>query len=754
MNFAPVVSIVELKDDVVSDNVIAIPKQKGKGGEQSEIINTDDDDTQSSLHGSHKIYYCSVLCGPVIAILTWLFVYRTLSEHETTTIETAHDEIARVIVSHLLSTVYLTRKDCISIAGLFAASTSVNSDEFRRFVTTLGKGKSNYYQAMGWIPQVSHDRREEYELAMQTPYRDRWREHKNNKSYPGFFLTDVNGYVRDNASLYYPVYYIEPYENNIRAHGLDVGSSDVRLAALTLSSKVKQSVASAMVRLVQEGEVQFGFLLLAPVFANDTVKGFAVGVCRIGDMVAHSISGIRQHGIEISLVDRTDNNSLLHSDNNAATHYQNVSNLPNTISDVITFATREWEVLIRRTSAFDDSRRTITPMLAAVLMAAIFGIAIIFICGLIAKTSVSRKRLEMVLKISTRTAAAIAVMDLDSVSFLHRLDEKAHPMLLAFKDIVGVLVEYRRFLPDMIQVSATPIVEKCGDIRSVSSFRSHRSASVGSEEGNRVRVATQSNLAIGVKKSKITVIRVVLNHETCTSSETLNTFSTALHAMSRQHGGRTISLVASHAQLVFMGWSTNEPCRAKRSIHTALPDLQVSFVIGQGDCLAGIAGGDLARYSIVHGSVCDELETLLKISRFLGISTLCTDKFRSNAVPMERFYFVDWLADSTPFFLLVDSIEYSENQDAEWMYHIQVGETDEDPISRASCLMQARKFTEAATSLAMCDKHIVVQHHLCRLSQNKTEPLAFLFTAVDQSQERIQQDDELRRTNSSDHDHL
>ena len=115
--------------------------------------------------------------------------------------------------------------------------------------------------------------------------------------------------------LYFPVAFVAPLEGNEGAVGVDLASDARRAAAMALAEKSGDAVATAGVRLVQNGKT--GTLLFLPVFASgaptrteterrDALKGFALGVISVPDLLAVALHGRDMSELDYWLVDETD----------------------------------------------------------------------------------------------------------------------------------------------------------------------------------------------------------------------------------------------------------------------------------------------------------------------------------------------------------------------------------------------------------------------------------------------------------------
>jgi CHASE1-domain containing sensor protein len=171
-------------------------------------------------------------------------------------------------------------------------------------------------QALEWVPRVPEARRGVYIAAAR---RD---------GFAGFDFTERNSrgamMPASRRAEYYPVIFTEPYAGNEKALGYDMGSNPARLAALDQAAASGRATATSRVTLVQGSADQYGVLVARPVYEGGGVpataaqrrtrlQGYAVGVFRIGDIVA---AGEIDNGPPVGLVvldnDAAKGSHLLH----------------------------------------------------------------------------------------------------------------------------------------------------------------------------------------------------------------------------------------------------------------------------------------------------------------------------------------------------------------------------------------------------------------------------------------------------------
>ena len=245
-----------------------------------------------------------VLAG-LAGIVFSLTVSHMVARQEQLNIQSQFNQAAKDRVqaaSHAMSANVLVLE---SIHSLYLVSDEVSREEFRNFVQPF-LNKVPGIQALEWIPRVSHTERAAYEQAARQD------------GLEDFHITVRRQQGRMHpapvSKEYFPVYYVEPLERNEAAVGFDLASNQTRKAALDHSRDEAAVVGTARITLVQEKQRQYGFLIFLPVYAPDrvpetlakrreTLRGFALGVFRIGDIIENAIVGLQEKNVTIAIYD-------------------------------------------------------------------------------------------------------------------------------------------------------------------------------------------------------------------------------------------------------------------------------------------------------------------------------------------------------------------------------------------------------------------------------------------------------------------
>ena len=194
--------------------------------------------------------------------------------------------------------------------NLFESSEYVSEEEFQTFLEgTLSRHPS--IKAISWNPVIEYEKREEYEQQMKE------------KGYENFTIKEgKKGSIisAKKREKYVVVTYIEPVVGNKKAIGYDVRSNEARRYALNLAADSGKLTATSPITLVQENESQFGVLFFLPLYEEKNVahleknkkklRGYVVGVYRIGDLILQALNKFQLQELVISLEDVSDAKSI------------------------------------------------------------------------------------------------------------------------------------------------------------------------------------------------------------------------------------------------------------------------------------------------------------------------------------------------------------------------------------------------------------------------------------------------------------
>ncbi|HQT82154.1 MAG: hypothetical protein B7Z65_08460 [Ferrovum sp. 21-44-67] len=232
------------------------------------------------------------------------------------------------------------------LGSVIESQPNLTRNEFKNYATRI-ISHTPEIQALEWIPKVTKFNRQKIE-------------NEGKKYFSNFNITQKKdkGMLPDiQRSVYYPVYYVEPYVGNECALGFNLDSDPKRSFALHLAEKNKTIIATESIKLVQETDGQRGVLIFNPIFTHektasrtqeDQLIGFSLVVLRMGDLVNRALSKNSSTPIFLTIYDVSNpsEKEVLFKSSNTALSHHNVSDLNNhsvyKIEKTMELGNRKW----------------------------------------------------------------------------------------------------------------------------------------------------------------------------------------------------------------------------------------------------------------------------------------------------------------------------------------------------------------------------------------------------------------------------
>lgn len=295
---------------------------------------------------------------------------------ERTRIDGAVAQLGDQAAADLAGNIALHQEVLEGLRGLVDASDNVTAVEFDAY-TDSALARFPNLAALSWNPLVTE--------AGLTAFEARQRAQSG---LGDFTVTerDADGNLQPVSPRpeYVVVAYIEPVADNRSALGFDIYSNPARAVAIETARDTGRPTATGPIDLVQESGTQKGMLALLPVYEGGSdpgsesarraaLRGFAVGVYRLSDLLAETFRGAAWDSVDVTLVDVSDRaDPVVITDlpaRNAATPDQ-VSAAPTATTSPLDVYGRTWELTVRPTSAaFVDSRGGVTAILLLAALA-------------------------------------------------------------------------------------------------------------------------------------------------------------------------------------------------------------------------------------------------------------------------------------------------------------------------------------------------------------------------------------------------
>ncbi|MCP5480980.1 MAG: CHASE domain-containing protein [Spirochaetales bacterium] len=250
---------------------------------------------QSDLAGRRRSVALPLLVAFGFAVVIFLFASQAESRRIETEFRARADSVSAALQRNLDRYVYALD----SVHSLYRASNDVTRSEFSLFTQRLVK-QHTAIAALEWVPRVPHAMR----ATLETQAR--------REGLAGFRFQELGPQgdlrVAGQRKEYFPVYFIEPGEQNAAAFGLDLASNPVRARALLHARLTRRPVATAPLNLVQSSGGSVGFLLLYPIFKGSPpeLQGYVAGVFQVEAIVEETFRAGFPLETELRLSDATD----------------------------------------------------------------------------------------------------------------------------------------------------------------------------------------------------------------------------------------------------------------------------------------------------------------------------------------------------------------------------------------------------------------------------------------------------------------
>lgn len=193
----------------------------------------------------------------------------------------------------------LSKSRLSSFSAFFHVQKEITQQDFNRFAEKILAG-DHVFQGVGWTEIVSHNDRSKVENRIR------------NEGFPEFSFMDVQSdgslKIAKEYNQYYPVLYIYPHDQNRKAFGLNLSANKQRLEALVRARQTGQAYATAPVRLVQDTESQFAYIVYVPVYrvpdaGHKQFRGYVSGVFRLNDLFGDLLTRVKDYGFGMVFYD-------------------------------------------------------------------------------------------------------------------------------------------------------------------------------------------------------------------------------------------------------------------------------------------------------------------------------------------------------------------------------------------------------------------------------------------------------------------
>ncbi len=194
------------------------------------------------------------------------------------------------------------------LSNYFSENPNIGRESFQEFVSPYLEKNSGLY-ALQWVPRVRQSQRTAYEDQAELD------------GHTGFRITERKGggqiVPAKERDEYFPVYYVEPFEENSAVFGYDVSSNPLTRKLLEASRDSGGQLATSTEPLVPQRRDLLGVFVISPVYLQgaptdseeqrrDNLRGFTIAALRVGDIVSNQLEEVNTDWMDVYLYDDSD----------------------------------------------------------------------------------------------------------------------------------------------------------------------------------------------------------------------------------------------------------------------------------------------------------------------------------------------------------------------------------------------------------------------------------------------------------------
>jgi two-component sensor histidine kinase len=239
-----------------------------------------------------------------LSLAVGLYVY--ISGREQQRIRAEFERAADTLGREFSDAVGRHLEAVMALQDLYASVGPIDRAGFAAFASPLQQLHPGV-QALEWAPVVPLAQRARLEDAVRR------------EGYPAFAISDRSQDGRmvpaPTRAEYVPVLFMQPYQGNETALGFDLTSLPSRREVIDRARDSALPAASGRLALVQERGQQSGVLVVLPVYdgpppatiaqRRSALRGYVLGVYRVGDLVQAALLGEESLHIDLTVTDDT-----------------------------------------------------------------------------------------------------------------------------------------------------------------------------------------------------------------------------------------------------------------------------------------------------------------------------------------------------------------------------------------------------------------------------------------------------------------
>ena len=194
------------------------------------------------------------------------------------------------------------------LRSIFEEQENISKEEFKNFTASLLKSNPGI-KALSWVPKITNEERTAFENKISKTLNDKVVITKRNNQNEAI--------ANEENSFYFPVTFIEPFNENKKALGYNIYSDSSRQKTIDLAINKGKIVITPRILLVQD-TARYGFLGISVVYyapnspkTIENVKGLISTVFEFDLLINDALTSTKDSKIAIVIFDITNNKKEL-----------------------------------------------------------------------------------------------------------------------------------------------------------------------------------------------------------------------------------------------------------------------------------------------------------------------------------------------------------------------------------------------------------------------------------------------------------
>ncbi|MBI9041939.1 PAS domain S-box protein [Lutibacter sp.] len=242
-----------------------------------------------------------------IGLFTSFWIY---SIFEKRALEVKEEQISNVIdnnVDNIQKELSVSFASIEILQSIFEEQNFISKEEFKNYTTPLFKRNSGL-KALSWVPKILNTERPIFEKSLHNPLQYNFINERDSKN---------EVIVGKEESFYFPVAFIEPFEENKQALGFNIYSDSSRQKTIDSAIKKRELVITPRIKIVQD-TLGYSLLGIMPVYnvpeketTVENVKGLISAVFKIDRLVNDALLNTKDPIFMVVIFDITNNKKEL-----------------------------------------------------------------------------------------------------------------------------------------------------------------------------------------------------------------------------------------------------------------------------------------------------------------------------------------------------------------------------------------------------------------------------------------------------------